>query len=70
MFQLNIRIYYFLVGQKYQNRALITINNQVPIIKQDSINGELLEYLKVHMSITRFCFFPQNLMHIFFPLHL
>ena len=34
-------------AQQYQNRALITINNQVPIIKQDSISQELLEYLKV-----------------------
>lgn len=42
-----VRLYHaFNSSQQYQNRALITINNQVPIIKQDSINQELLEYLK------------------------
>ena len=38
---------YSFTGQIYQSRALITINNQVPIIKQDSITDEQLEYLKV-----------------------
>jgi len=42
-----IRLYHaFNSSLEYSSRALITINNQVPIIKQDGITGEALELLK------------------------